>query len=175
MSTKKSNLLSKKVILVVAILAVSGMSIILIASSIAQATTAQQQQHQKRRMMGRSGEAIPQINGSVSIANETNNLINEKVNVLFVEAAQTAQGQVSNGAVYGGQLGIVWGYLVYTLFVLENTANQIGHLTVIDAGNGQVLYISEGQALSNYDHSSMFRLLGGGHGYGGWNRPWERQ
>ena len=34
MSTKKSNLLSKKVILVVAILAGSGMSIILVASSI---------------------------------------------------------------------------------------------------------------------------------------------
>ena len=68
-------------ILVVAILAFCGMSIILVASSIAQATTAQQQQHQKRRMMGRSSEAIPQINGSVSIANEKNNLINEKVNV----------------------------------------------------------------------------------------------
>jgi hypothetical protein len=175
MSTRKSNLLSKKVILVVAILAASGMSIILVASSIAQATTAQQQQHRKRRMMGRSGEAIPQINGSVSIANETNNLINEKVNVSFVEAAQTAQGRVSNGAVYGAQLGIVRGYLVYTFFVLENTTNQIGHLSVIDAGNSQVLYISEGQALPNYDHSSMFKLLGGGHGYGGWNRTWERQ
>jgi hypothetical protein len=70
MSTGKSNLLSKKVILVVAILAVGAMSIILVASSIAQATTAQQQQHQKMRMMGWSGEAIPQINGSVSIANE---------------------------------------------------------------------------------------------------------
>ena len=68
-------------------------------------------------MMGRSGEAILQINASVSIANETNNLINEKVNVSFVEAAQTAQGRVSNGAVYGGQLGIVWGYLVYTFKV----------------------------------------------------------
>lgn len=68
-------------------------------------------------MMGRSGEAILQINGSVSIANETNNLINEKVNVSFVEAAQTAQGQVSKGAVYGGQLGSVWGYLVYTFNV----------------------------------------------------------
>jgi hypothetical protein len=167
MSTRKSNLLSKKVILVAAILAVSGMSIISVASSIAQPTTAQQQQHQKRRMMGRSGEVIPPINGSVSIANETNYLINEKVNVSFVEAAQTAQGQVSNGAVYGGQLGIVRGYLSYTFFVLEITANQKGPLTVIDTGNGQVLYISEGQALRNYDHSSMFRLLGGGHGYGG--------
>ena len=75
------------------------------------------------------------------------------MNVSFVEAAQTAQGQVSNGAAYGGQLGIVRGYLVFTFFVLEITANQIGHLTVIDAGNGQVLYISEGQALRNYDYS----------------------
>ena len=79
MSTRKSNFLSKKVILVVADLSgSSGMSIILVASSIAQPTTAQQQQHQKLGLRGRSGEAIPQINGSVSIANETNNLINEK-------------------------------------------------------------------------------------------------
>lgn len=175
MSTGKSKLLSKKVILVVAILAVSGMSIILVASSIAQATTAQQQQHQKMRMMGWWGEAIPQINGSVSIANETNNLINGKVNVSFVQAARTAQGLVANGTVYGAQLGLVQGYPVYTVFVLENTANQIGHLTVIDAGNGQVLYISEGQPVGNFGHSSIFGHFGGGHGYGQWNRPWERQ
>jgi type II secretory pathway pseudopilin PulG len=180
MSTRRSNLLSKKVIIVVAILAVGAVSAILVASSIAQTTTAQQQQqYRQRMMMGMmewSGEGIiPQINGSVSVANETSNFINENVKVPFVEAAQTAQGQVTNGTVLGGHLGVVQGYLVYKFFVAANNANQAGHLTVIDAGNGEVLYTSEGQPLGSFGHSSIFGpWSGGGHGHGrGWDGPWK--
>jgi hypothetical protein len=173
-TTRRSNLLSKKVIIVVAILAVGAVSIILVASSIAQTTTAQQQQ--QKRMMMWSGEGIPQINGSVSVANETSNFINENVKVPFVAAAQTAQGQVTNGSALGGHLGVVQGYLVYKFFV-ANIANQIGHLTVIDAGNGEVLYTSEGQPLGSFGHLSMYgHWGGGGHGYGGgggWHGPGE--
>ena len=173
-ATRRSNLLSKKVIIVVAILAVGAVSIILVASSIAQATTAQQQ-HQKSMMMMWSDQGIPQINGSVSVANETSNFINENVKVPFVSAAQTAQGQVTNGSALGGHLGVVQGYLVYKFFV-ANIANQIGHLTVIDAGNGEVLYTSEGQPLGSFGHLSMYGHWGGGsHGYGGegWHGPGE--
>jgi uncharacterized membrane protein YkoI len=173
---RRSNLLSKKVI-IVAILAVGAVSAILVASSIAaQATTAQQQQQQQQKsmmMMMWSGEGIPQINGSVSVANETSNFINETVKVPFVAAAQTAQGQVTNGSVFGGHLGVVQGYLVYKFFV-ANIANQTGHLTVIDAGNGEVLYTSEGQPLGSFGHSSMYGHWGS-HGYGGWDRPWKGQ
>jgi uncharacterized membrane protein YkoI len=173
MSTK-SKLLSKKV-LIVAILAVGAISVILVASSIALATAQQHQQyHQRMMMMMWSGQGMPQINGSVSVANETSNFINENVRVPFVEAAQTAQGQVTNGTAFGGHLGVVQGYLVYTFFV-ANTANQTGHLTVIDAGNGDVLYSSEGQPLGSFGHSSMYGHLGGGHGYGGWDGPWKGQ
>jgi uncharacterized membrane protein YkoI len=179
MSTRRSNLLSKKVIIVVAILAVGAVSAILVASSIAQTTTAQQQQYSQRMMMGMIGWSdegiIPQINGSVSVANETSNFINENVKVPFVEAAQTAQGQVANGTVLGGHLGVVQGYLVYKFFVVANNANQVGHLTVIDAGNGNVLYTSEGQPLGSFGHSSIFGpWSGGGHGYArGWDGPWK--
>jgi hypothetical protein len=170
-TTRRSNLLSKKVIIVVAILAVGAVSIILVASSIAQTTTAQQQQ--QKRMMMWSGEGIPQINGSVSVANETSNFINENVKVPFVAAAQTAQGQVTNGSALGGHLGVVQGYLVYKFFV-ANIANQIGHLTVIDAGNGEVLYTSEGQPLGSFGHLSMYgHWGGGGHGYGGGGGGWH--
>ncbi len=176
-ATRRSNLLSKKVIIVVAILAVGAVSVILVASSIAQATTAQQQQqqyHQQKMMMWWSDEAIPQINGSVSVANEVSNFINETVKVPFVAAAETAQGQLTDGRIISGHLGVVQGYLVYTFFV-ANTANQTGHLTVIDAGNGEVLYISEGQPLGSFGHSSMYGHWGGGHGYGGWDGPWKGQ
>ena len=97
MSTTK-NFLTKKVILVVAVLAVGALSAVLVASSLAQAT-AQQEQQQQQRMMMIFGEGMPQINGSVSLANEASNFINENVNVSFVEAAQIAQGQVTNGTV----------------------------------------------------------------------------
>ena len=176
MSTRRSNLLSKKVIIVVAILAIGAVSAILVASSIAQTTTAQQQQqYRQRMMMGWSDEAIiPQINGSVSLANETSNFINENVKVPFVAAAQTAQGQVANGTVLGGHLGVVQGYLVYKVFVAD-TANQAGHLTVIDAGNGDVLYTSEGQPLGSFGPSSIFGPWSGGrHGHErGWDGPWK--
>jgi uncharacterized membrane protein YkoI len=159
-------------VIVVAILAVGAVAAILVASSIAQAIAQQQQQHQKGMMMMWSDQGIPQINGSVSVANETSNFINENVKVPFVEAAQTAQGQVTNGTVFGGHLGVVQGYLVYKFFV-ANMANQTGHLTIIDAGNGQVLYTSEGQPLGSFGHSSMYGHWGGGHGYGGWHGPGE--
>lgn len=165
MSTTK-NFLTKKVIIVVAVLAVSALSAILVASSLAQATAQEQQQ----RMMMRFGEGIPQINGSVSLANEASNFINENVNVSFVAAAQTAQGQVTNGTVLGGHLGVMQGYLVYTFFVAD-TSNQTGHLVVVDAGNGDVLYTSEGRSFGSFGHPMMFGPWGGHGGFGEWHGP----
>jgi hypothetical protein len=164
MSTTK-NFLNKKVIIVVAVLAVGALSAVLVASSLAQAT-AQQEQGQ-RMMMAWSGEGMPQINGSVSIANEASNFINENVKVSFVAAAQTAHGQVTNGSVLGGHLGIVQGYLVYTFFVAD-AANQTGHLVIVDAGNGNVLYTSETQSLGSFGHPMMFGAWSG-HGFGDWH------
>jgi hypothetical protein len=156
-----TNLLSKKVI-IVAIIAAGAVFAILMASSIAQ-TTAQQQ-----KMMW-SGEGIPKINGSINLANHTRNFISENVKVSFVTAAQTAQGQVADGKVLGGHLGVVQGYLVYTFFV-ANTGNQTGHLITVDAGNGNILYTSEGQRLDSFGSMSG---PWGGHGYGGWGGPWK--
>jgi uncharacterized membrane protein YkoI len=166
MSTIK-NSLTKKVIVVVAVLAVGALSAVLVASSLVQAT-AQEQQQQRMMMMMRFGEGIPQINGSVSVANETSNFINENVKLSFVEAAQTAQGQVTNGTVLGGHLGVLQGYLVYTFFVAD-TENQMGHLVVVDTGNGNVLYTSEGQSFGSFDHPMPFGPLGGNGGIGHWH------
>jgi uncharacterized membrane protein YkoI len=163
MSTTK-NFLNKKVIIVVAVLAVGALSAVLVASSLAQATAQEQQQ----RMMMSFGEGMPQINGSVSVANETINLIKENVKVSFIAAAQTAQGQVTNGTVLGGHLGVVQGYLVYTYFVAD-AANQRGHLVIVDAGNGDVLHTSEGQSFSSFGPPMMFGRWGGHTGFGEWH------
>ena len=165
MSTTK-NFLSKKVIIVVAVLAVGALSAVLVASSLAQATA--QQEQQQRMMMSWSGQGLPQINGSVSLANEASNFINENVKVSFVAAAQTAQGQVTNGTVLGGHIGIVQGYFVYTFFAAD-AANQTGHLVVVDAGNGDVLYTSEGQPLGSFGNPMMFGAWGGHGGFGEWH------
>ena len=157
-----TNLFGKKLV-IVAIIAASAVAAVLMASSIAQATAQQQQQ----KMMMWAGEGIPEINGSVSVANETMNFISENVKVPFVTAAETAQGQVADGKVIGGHLGVVQGYLVYMFFV-ANTSNQTGCLTVIDAGNGEVLYTSEGHPLGSFGPMSGHW---GGHGYSGWNGP----
>ncbi len=125
--SKTKNFLSKKVIIMVAVLAVGALSAVLVVPSLAQAIAQEQREDQQRmNMMIWSGGGLPQMNGSVSVANETTNFINENVNVSFVEAAQTAQGQITNGSVFGGHLGVVQGYLVYTFFVAD-IDNQTGH------------------------------------------------
>jgi uncharacterized membrane protein YkoI len=170
MSTTK-NFLNKKVIIVVAVLVVGVLSAVLVGSSLAQATAQeQQQQQQQQRMLMSFGEGMPQINGSVSLANEASNFINENVKVSFVAAAQTAQGQVTNGTVLGGHLGAVQGYLVYTFFV-SDIGNQTGHLVIVDAGNGNVLYTSEGQSFGSFGHPMMFGPWGGHGGFGEWHGP----
>jgi uncharacterized membrane protein YkoI len=163
MSTTK-NFLNKKVIIVAAVLAVGALSAVLVVSSLAQATAQEQQQ----RMMTGFGEGIPQINGSVSVVNETSNFIKENVKVSFVAAAQTAQGQVANGTVLGGHLGVVQGYLVYTFFVAD-ADSQRGHLVIVDAGNGDVLHTSEGRSFSSFGPPMMFGRWGGHTGFGEWH------
>jgi uncharacterized membrane protein YkoI len=166
MSTTK-NFLNKKVIILVAVLAIGALSAVLVASSLAQATAQVQQQ---RMMMMSFGEGMPQINGSVSVANETSNFINENVKVSFVAASQAAQGQITNGTVLSGHLGVVQGYLVYTFFVAD-TSNQTGHLVIVDAGNGDVLHTSEGRSFGSFGHPMMFGRWGGYGGFGEWHGP----
>jgi uncharacterized membrane protein YkoI len=165
MSTTR-NFLNKKAIIVVAVLAVGAISAVFVASSLAQANA--QEEQQQRMMMMNFGEAMPQINGSVSLANEASNFINENVKVSFVQAAQTAQGQVTNGTVIGGHLGVVQGYLVYTFFVAD-TANQTGRLVIVDAGNGNVLHTSEGLPFASFGSSMMFGPWSGHGGFGEWH------
>lgn len=158
-----TNVLSKRVI-IVAILAAGAVSAFLVVSSITQAT-AQQQKHN----MIWSGSGMPQINGSVSVTNKASDFVNENVKVSFVKAAETVQGQATDTSVLGGQLGVVQGYLVYTFFV-ANTANQTGYLVIVDTGNGEVLYTSQGQPLGSFGH---WYGHWGGQGRGGWGGSWK--
>jgi len=144
-----------KKLVIVAIVAAGVVSAVLVASSIAQARAQQQ-------MQWGDYSAMPKISGKVSVGNEVSDFIKENAKVPFVSAAETAQKQ-ANGTVLGGHLGVVQGYLVYTFFAMDE--NHTGHMIIVDAGNGSVLYASEGQPNGSFGPW-------GGHGYGG---PWHGQ
>ena len=104
--------------------------------------------------------AIPQLKGSVSIQNATNDFVKNNVKVAFNDAANTAKAQVPNGVVIGGSLSAVQGYLTYIFKVANYNAGNM-KVVVVDAGNGKVLYTSNDMPL-------YYGGLGGGFGCGGY-------
>jgi hypothetical protein len=107
-------------------------------------------------------DVMPKINGSVNVKDGVKNFFVENANTPFVTAAQTAQDQIANGTVLGGHLGVTQGYLTYTYFVVDPT-NDAPHKVIVDAGNGQILYTSEGKQIGSF-RDSMFGPFG--HGFG---------
>ena len=91
---------------------------------------------------------IPNIKGSVSIDNATNQFLKENAKVSFNNAAQTAAGEVDGGTVLSGKLTAVQGYLSYVFKVANFDAGTF-KIVIVDAGNGSVLYTSDNLALRN--------------------------
>ena len=103
---------------------------------------------------------IPQLNGSVNIPEQSNQFIQQSVQVPFATALETAQAEVGNGTAISGHLGVVQGYLVY-IFKLANFDAETSRIVIVDAGNGSVLHTSGDMPL-------YFGGLGcGGGGFGG--------
>lgn len=135
---------------------------VLIAALAAGTAFAQEQQQTNNQTMS-------SIKGSVDVKGTMQNYIKDNLKVSFATAADTAAAQVQNGTLVSGNLGIVQGYLAYKFFIV-NSDTHIGHMVVVDAGNGQVLYTSSdmhvggGMMMMNgYGMGSMF----GGHGFKG--------
>jgi uncharacterized membrane protein YkoI len=104
---------------------------------MAQETNSTTQSNQTR--MG-----IPQLNGSVNIVEQSNQFIQDSIQVPFATALETAQSEVGNGTTttaISGRLGIVQGYLVYIVKV-ANFDSETSRTVVVDAGNGAVLHTS---------------------------------
>jgi uncharacterized membrane protein YkoI len=106
----------------------------------------------------------PNINGSVSIQNATNDFVKNNVKVTFTDAANLAKGQVPNGVLVGGRLSDVQGFLAYT-FSIANYDSGTMKMVIIDAGNGQVLYTSNDLPL--YNGGIEGGRCPGGAGWGG--------
>ena len=135
-----------KKVLIPAILGVGIMlSAIFILSSPFDNIWAQQQQQQQQLLRGINKTSdmseyteIPKVNGSVNVRDGIKNFFVENTKVPFITGAQTAQGQIANGTVLGGHIGVTQGYLTYTYLVVSPT-NDTAHKVIVDAGNGQVI------------------------------------
>jgi hypothetical protein len=166
-----SKLVSKKVLIPAAIVAVAvGLTIWGLAPAIAAV-------NQTINSAVPGYAQLPKITGSLNVEQTATNLMKDNLKVSFLQASEIAAKQIANGTIVGGHLGVMQGYLVYTFFVL-NPQDQTGHLTIVDAGNGKVLYTSQGVSRGSFGQSPGFRpfgtigpLVGHGFGAGFWHGP----
>jgi hypothetical protein len=113
---------------------------------------------------------MPKINGSVNVRDEIKNFFVENAKTPFLTGAQTAQGQIANGTVLGGHIGLTQGYLTYT-YIVANPTNDMVHRVIIDTGNGQVLHTSEGKQIGSLG-KSMFEPFEHERGHEGFDGGW---
>jgi hypothetical protein len=111
---------------------------------------------------------LPKITGSINVMQTTKNIIKDNLKVSFSQAADIAGKQITNGTVIGGHLGVVQRYLVYTFFGVNTGTHMVYH-TIIDAGNGKVLYTSQGQQIGGgfFGAPGVLRGAFGPHGLAG--------
>jgi uncharacterized membrane protein YkoI len=168
MKTSKTKVTGKRVILPTFLVVGVLLSSIIISSPLEYTFAQQQQQITAANANSSITEygGFPQINGSVSVKDGIENFLSENTKTPFITAAQTAQNQISNGTILGGHIGVIQGYLTYTYFVASPT-NDTAHKVIVDAGNGQVLYTSEGKQMGSWNQP-MFGPFGHekGHGFG---------
>jgi hypothetical protein len=179
---------TNKKILVPTILGVGIVLSAIFAVSPLAYTIAQQQQQQQiitnETEMKKNSDRIPQINGSVNVREVIRDFLKVNANISFTESAETAQRQITNGTVLGGHLGVTQGYLTYT-YLVASPSDETLQKVIVDAGNSQVLYTSEGFPLDSFG-PSMFKGFDGweghrgyfegfaGHGpLGFWSAPWK--
>lgn len=94
--------------------------------------------------------SIPEISGTITIS-ETSDVYSDKAQIILSVAMAVAENSVENGKAMWGKLDVTQGFLVYKIGVLAN--DDIFHKVVVDAGNGEALYVSEGVSKDNWKHS----------------------
>src|SRR5829696_5391944 len=172
-TTYSKKLVSKKV-LIPAILGIGILlSAIFVASPLGNSWAQQQRQPTGTNNTNiREYDTIPKINGSVRVDDKIRSFLEENTKIPFLSAAETAQKQIANGTVIGGNLGVTQGYLTYAYIIVDQAKETI-HKVIIDAGNGQSLYVSEGRQIDSFSHP-MFGSFGHGKEYRSGGGPLAR-
>ena len=131
-----------RIIITVAVLALTTSTImgILVSTYMQEAASAQYQNSTIGTMLGIMGAMMKtqNITGSVRIAPTLLQTIQSKASVTLTAAITNAERGVGpNSHAIFARLGIVNGYLVYIINVID--ANNNIHRITVDAGNGKVL------------------------------------
>ncbi len=92
---------------------------------------------------------MPQISGTITV-DSIDDYPADSTIALSVAMA-VAENSVENGKAMWGKLDVVQGFLVYKIGILAN--DDVYHKSIIDAGNGQALYVSDGVSKDNWKHS----------------------
>ncbi len=106
--------------------------------------------------------SIPEISGTITIS-ETSDDYSDKAQIALSVAMAVSENSIENGKAMWGKLDVTQGFLVYKIGVLAN--DNIFHKVVVDAGNGEALYVSEGVSKDNWKHSK--------HSDGESNKKWK--
>ena len=93
---------------------------------------------------------IPEISGTITITDIYDDYSDDAQITLSV-AMGSAEDSVKKGKAMWGKLDVVQGFLVYKIGVLAN--DDLYHKAVVDAGSGEILYVSEGISKDNWKHS----------------------
>lgn len=154
------NITNKKALTIYAIVGAGILLSVVLASPVGYTWAQYQQQvasnnsmypYTHKQYMDKYESTIPKINGSVNVVENIGEMFKQNAKVSFPRAAETAQKQVANATVVGGHLGVTQGYLTYAYFIVD-TNKQTAYRVIIDAGNGNVLYKSEGHPLGSFGH-----------------------
>ena len=96
--------------------------------------------------------SIPEISGTITI-DEGSDDDSDDVKIALSVAMAVSENSVENGKAMWGKLDVVQGFLVYKIGVLAN--DDVFHKVVVDAGNGEALYVSDGVSKDNWKHSKQ--------------------
>ena len=129
---------SKKKITVPALIAVSVFSIVLISYSPTDVSA----EYEKF--------SIPEIIGTITITEKSDDYSND-AKIMLNESMSVAENSIENGKAMWGKLDVVQGFLVYKIGVLAN--DDVYYKALIDAGNGEILHISDGVYKDAWKHS----------------------
>ncbi len=190
MTKINSNRAKNKMILYVVIIATVIIMGVFLTSPVITFVTALQSSNMTTNESEILGEQSPRINGSINVLEKAQSAIENDLKTSFIQAVDIVARQFNNDTILlGGHLGVDQGYLVYKFFAI-NPVNHTGYKTIVDAGNGSVLYKSEGIQTMNFfekpgDQGRGHGMLGfsDAHGYGQgqgndligfghWKGPW---
>ena len=93
---------------------------------------------------------VPEISGTITIT-ETSDDYSDDAKIVLSVAMAVAENSVENSKAMWGKLDVTQGFLVYKIGVLVN--DDIFHKVIVDAGNGEALYVSDGISKDNWKHS----------------------